>query len=145
MFHKKAVLKIFAIFTEKHLYWNLFLYKNAGLQACSFVKKRLQHRCFPVNIDKFLRALILKNICGWLLLRVFLERFHKWTNNIGSEEDVFLKTKQTKRCKTQLYGKNLPFHDVLYHFVFLFFSPLHVRRRLPYTIKDDSSESFKTA
>ena len=45
------------------------------------------------------------------------------TNNIGSEEDVFSKIKQNKnRSNTQLYEKNLPFHDVLYHFVFLFFS-----------------------
>ena len=25
----------------------------AGLKACNFIKKRLQHRCFPVNIVKF--------------------------------------------------------------------------------------------
>ena len=30
---KKAVLKNFAIFTEKHLRWSLFLNKNAGLQS----------------------------------------------------------------------------------------------------------------
>ena len=24
--------------------------KIAGLQACNFIKKRLQHSCFPVNI-----------------------------------------------------------------------------------------------
>ena len=24
----------------------------AGLLACNFIKKRLQHNCFPVNIDK---------------------------------------------------------------------------------------------
>ena len=36
----KADLKNFAIFT-------IF----AGLQACIFIKKRLQHRCFPVNIE----------------------------------------------------------------------------------------------
>ena len=41
---------------------------NAGLQACNFIKKRLQQRCFPVNIAKFLRTPILKNICERLLL-----------------------------------------------------------------------------
>ena len=34
--------------------------KVAGLKACIFIKKRLQHRCFPVNIAKFLRTPILK-------------------------------------------------------------------------------------
>ena len=42
--------------------------KVAGLPSCSFIEKRLQHRCFPVNIAKNLIAPILKDICKWLLL-----------------------------------------------------------------------------
>ena len=38
--------------------------------------------------------------------------------------------------------KNLPFHDILYHLVFLYFSLLYIRRRLPYIIKVDSSEGL---
>ena len=34
----------------------------------NFTEMRLQHRCFPVNIAKFLRTPILKNISEWLLL-----------------------------------------------------------------------------
>ena len=30
--------------------------KVAGAQACNYIKKRLQHRPFPVNIAKFLRT-----------------------------------------------------------------------------------------
>ena len=37
-------------------------------QACNFIKKRLQHRCVPVNIATLLRTPILKNICERLLL-----------------------------------------------------------------------------
>ena len=33
VFHGKAVLKNFAMFTGKQLCWNLFFNKNAGLQA----------------------------------------------------------------------------------------------------------------
>ena len=119
MFHKKAVDKNFAIFTGKH-----FFNKNVGLQALSlFSQKETGTQAFFANIDKFLRTPILKSICEWLLLRVLLELFHTGTNNIGSEEDVFSKIKQNKnRSNTQLYEKNLPFHDVFYHFVFLFFS-----------------------
>ena len=40
----------------------------ADLQLSNFIKKRLQHRCFPVIIAKFLRIPILKNICERLLL-----------------------------------------------------------------------------
>ena len=36
--------------------------KVAGLKICNFFKKRLQDRCFPVNIAKFFRTYILKNI-----------------------------------------------------------------------------------
>ena len=35
--------------------------KVAGLQAWNFIKKRLQHSCFLVNIVKFLTTLISKN------------------------------------------------------------------------------------
>ena len=54
---KKIFLKNFTIFTRKHLCWSLFN-KVAG-----FIKMRLQHRGFLVNIVKSLRVLILKNGC----------------------------------------------------------------------------------
>ena len=57
--HKhQGVLKNFAIFTGKHLCWSLNLIKlrpsGSCLRDCNFVKKRLQHRCFSVNIATFL-------------------------------------------------------------------------------------------
>ena len=39
--------------------------KAAG---CSFIKKRLQRRCFSVKFAKFLRKPILKNTCVRLIL-----------------------------------------------------------------------------
>ena len=45
--------------------------KVVGQKACNkkeTIKKRNQHRCFLVNIAKFLRTPILKNICYLLLL-----------------------------------------------------------------------------
>ena len=42
--------------------------KAAGPQVNNFIEKRLQHRCFPVNIAKFLRTSILKKICEWVRL-----------------------------------------------------------------------------
>ena len=44
----------------------------AGFKTCNFLKKRLRHRCFPVNIAKFLRTLILMKICEQLLLPFLL-------------------------------------------------------------------------
>ena len=43
--------------------------KNAGLETCSFIKQRLQHRCFPLEFAKFLITHNLKNICQRLLLK----------------------------------------------------------------------------
>ena len=53
VFFKKGVLKNFANFTGKHLCWSLFFNKVAGLRACNFIKKRLQHICVPVKSAKF--------------------------------------------------------------------------------------------
>ena len=56
VFYKKAILKIFSIFTGKDLCGGLF------------VTKKLQHRSFSVNITKSSRTTILKNLCKRLLL-----------------------------------------------------------------------------
>ena len=44
----------------------------AGFNIYNFLKKRLQHRCFPVNIATFLKTLILMKICEQLLLPFLL-------------------------------------------------------------------------
>ena len=43
-----------------------------GLQAYNLIKKRLQHRCFPMSFAKFLRTPTLENICARLLLHCCL-------------------------------------------------------------------------
>ena len=73
-FVKNGVLKSIENFAGKYLCWCLFLIKLqavleslfskiVGLQACKFIKKRLQHRFFSGKFAKFVRTLILKNIC----------------------------------------------------------------------------------
>ena len=52
-------------FTVKHLYWSFFV---GGLQL--YKKKRLQHRCFPVDFSRFWR--IPTEHLRWLLLQVSL-------------------------------------------------------------------------
>ena len=65
---KKGVLRNFVKFTGKHLCQSLFFNKVAALASNFIKKKRLWHRCFPVNFTKFLRTPFLQNICGRLLL-----------------------------------------------------------------------------
>ena len=68
MFYKKGVLKIFTKFTEKQLRQSLYFNKVAGLRLATLLKKRLWHRCFPMNFVKFLRTPFLQNTSGRLLL-----------------------------------------------------------------------------
>ena len=60
------------------------------------LKKRLLQRCFAVNLVKLLKTPFSKNIRE----RLF-ERFPTWANDmisyIGREEDVFSKTKESKK------------------------------------------------
>ena len=60
--------KNFAIFTGKHICWSLFF---------NFIEKRLQHRCFPVNIGKFVKNLFWRTspyACFWRDFRKWLIR-----------------------------------------------------------------------
>ena len=61
VFCKNGVLKNFAKFIGKH-----------DWKTCNFIKKRLQHRCFPVNFAKFLRTLFFIEHLWWVLLGVGL-------------------------------------------------------------------------
>ena len=69
---EKADFKNFAIFTGKHLCWSLLLIDLWASRAATFLKKGLRHRCFPVNIAKFLRTIILVKICEQVLLQFLL-------------------------------------------------------------------------
>ena len=54
MFFEIGVLKVYNIHRETPVLEPLFS-KTANLKAYKFIKKRLQHRCFPVNITNLLR------------------------------------------------------------------------------------------
>ena len=60
------------------MWWSLFN-KVANIQACNFIKKRLQHRHFPVKFEKFLRTPVSKNICettaSFSLLTILLTKY----------------------------------------------------------------------
>ena len=47
-----------------------FLEKRLGLRPATLLKKRLWHRCFPVNFVKLLRALFLQNTSGGCFLTI---------------------------------------------------------------------------
>ena len=72
MFSKTGVLKNFKIFTGKNLCWSLFLIKFQDWRPTFLFKKRLQRRCFSVNIAKFLRTAFLLKTCSLYLFEIFI-------------------------------------------------------------------------
>ena len=83
---KKGVIKNLTKFTGKQLCQSLFFNKVAGLRPATLLKKRLWHRCFPLNFVKFLKIHFLQNICRQLLL--WLNTVSIWKQNIPYLVDV---------------------------------------------------------
>ena len=93
MFCKKGVVRNFAKFTGKHLCQSLFF----NIVAATILKKRLWHRCFPVNSAKFLRTTFLKNTSGRLLLDLL--RVHNFPRNNICITMLFLSDKEDYSLK----------------------------------------------
>ena len=72
MFSKAGVLKNFAIFAGKNLCWSFFLIEFQDWRPTFLFKKRLERRCFSVNIAKFLRAAFLLKTCTLNLFKIFI-------------------------------------------------------------------------
>ena len=80
-FCEKGVLRNFTKITGKHLCQSLFLIKlqALGLRPATLFKKRLWHRCFPVNFAKFLRTSFSQNTSRRLLLvSVYFKGWSSW-------------------------------------------------------------------
>ena len=77
MFSKTILLKYFAIFTGKHLYWSLFLIQFQDWRPVFLFKKRLQHRCFSVNIAQSLRMAFL-----WRPVHYTFSKFYLLIDNL---------------------------------------------------------------
>ena len=92
---KKGVLKNFAKLTGKHLSRVSFLIKLLGAPA-TLLKKRLWHRCFPVNFANFLRTSLLTEHLGWLLLTFQSESTLYSFRTSCARQAQYLKFKWTK-------------------------------------------------
>ena len=75
-------LKILQFSQDTPVFGSLFI-KIVGLQACKFIKKRFQYRCFTVKFARFLYVPILKNIRKRMLLAgmVLLTNFNSTFDN----------------------------------------------------------------
>ena len=76
MFYLNAVINIFEVFTGKTPVLQSLFNKVASLQACNFIKKRLQRKCFPVKLAKFQKHLFWRssaNDCFYLLPHILFD------------------------------------------------------------------------
>ena len=71
-----------------------------GLKACNFIKKRLQHWCFPVKFARFLRTSILKNIFERLPLVASPQ------NTIANSSGAFALHETLTECKVSIFFKH---------------------------------------
>ena len=62
VFCEKGVLENFAKFTGKHLCQSLFFNKVAGLRLAILLKKRLWHRCLPLNFCKVSKNTLIEHL-----------------------------------------------------------------------------------
>ena len=69
---EQVFLKIWQC-SQKNTCFGAFFNKYPGLKACNFIKKRLQHRCFPVKFAKLLRTPFFTEHIRWLLLEIYNE------------------------------------------------------------------------
>ena len=69
LFSKKDVLQNF-IYSQFHNFTHVKSLFNKPECMLFYYKETLQHRCFPVNIAKFLRTPILKNIYKRLIQQI---------------------------------------------------------------------------
>ena len=107
---KIGALKNSAIFTEKKYVLESLFHKGVGLKACNFIKRRLQHRYFPVNIAKFLRtAVFIKHFRhwpkDWLRICCFFEAYTPTLSHylfVLSKSRVML-TSQTVKSRKVLF------------------------------------------
>ena len=68
---RKGVLRNFTKFPRKHLCQSLFLIKLQNSRPATLLKKRLWHKCFPVNFVRFLRTPFSQSTYWRLLLDLY--------------------------------------------------------------------------
>ena len=91
MFCKKRCSKKFCTFHRKTPVMESLFNKVAGLKTCNFIKKRLQHRFFPMKFAKSYRTPILKNICERLLLYYTIINCENNHFRFTSQKNFFLR------------------------------------------------------
>ena len=103
----KDVFRNFAKFTAKHLCQSFFFNKVAGLSPATLLKKKLWHRCFPVNFAKF------RSGCFWSSP----SQSYTFTNSLFKRFPIFARSlcwsRKFKRDKRYLRRLHTGIYDSL--------------------------------
>ena len=114
MFCKKGVYRNFVKCTGKYLCQSLFFKWSCRLESCGFIKKRLWHRCFPVNFAKFLRTPFLTEQLRWLLLH---KNFENVWIDIWYFFMLFRKVKFLRGC---VWVETMGFSFLIWYVLFIY-------------------------
>ena len=105
-------------------------YKVVGLRVCNFIKKKLQHRCFPVKFAKFLWTAILKNVCERLLLHILFFAAQFWYVNWSQIKTFFFQLRRSKKnftgCINDTFCRTTTLYSSFLSWRFATFLSLHV-------------------
>ena len=118
MFYKKRCSYIFCNIYRKTVVLESFINKVARLKACNFIKKRLQHKCFPVWILPNLNNLFEKHLrttasgnsifdisCSFCSFWLWVKELHNYL--------TMLKNKKSFRLFVISYNWNRAFHHIV--------------------------------
>ena len=116
---------------RKHLCQSFCFNKVAGLQAGNFLRKRLRHRCFPVNLVSFLYC---DNLGSgiWALRYIYIT--NKVTNLGGHSfygDGIFLTLCTCKPTNSKSLFSIICY--VLVHFLFLYYTDSILKLLLYFT------------
>ena len=98
----------------------VFFNNVVDLKTCNFINRWIQHKCFPVNIAKFLRTRFLQNTSRGLLLKTFLGDAQPiiWRLMITLKTDVNLFSPLFSLSREQdVDVQNVLFREVLFHWI----------------------------
>ena len=104
VFRKKVFFENFPKLTRKHQCQSLSFTKVAGLSPLTLLKKRLWHRCFPVDFAKFPRTPFFTEHLRWVFLKILkiiskiiVSEFSSWVEVLFKKQSLVLLTKAKSR------------------------------------------------
>ena len=99
--------------TRGVLYEKVFLeISRSCLRPATLLKKRLWHKCFPVNFVKFLRRSFLQSTSGGVVLLVFLTSFGNLAWKVVNDYSITTNRKTKVRLNIQ-YNSKLYYYSIL--------------------------------